>query len=194
MPNRNNHAVAQAVHDLGSAIWFGGATMGAVGVNKSGRDLSQGIDRIRVAKSGWARFGPVEWAGIGATMLAGLQLSRSSAGRLAMQRPFRAVGAAKAGITAAGALATAYAAYCGAKVSSLAEQAHERGEQVEVEDATTPTSHTSEKIATWQRQQQVLQYAVPVLAGTNIALGSYLAGSYRPGPTVKQRIRTLRRG
>jgi hypothetical protein len=194
MHNRNNHAVAQAVHDLGSAMWFGGATMGVVGVNKSGRDLSQGIDRIRVAKSGWSRFGPLEWAGIGATMLAGAQLSRSSAGRLAMQRSFRAAGAAKAGVTAIGALATAYAAYCGAKVASLAEQAHERGEQVEVADATTPTSHTSDKIAGWQRQQQMIQYAVPVLAGTNIALGSYLAGSYRPGTTVKEMLRTLRRG
>jgi hypothetical protein len=174
-------------------MWFGGTTMGVVGVNKSGRDLTQGIDRIRVAKSGWTRFSPLEWAGIGATMLAGLQLSRSSAGRLALQKSFRSVGTIKAGVTLVGALATAYAAYCGAKVATLAEQAYERGESVEVADATTPTPQTAEKLAAWQRQQQMIQYAVPVLAGTNIALGSYLTGSYRPGKSFKEMVRTMRR-
>ena len=45
----DNHVVAQAVHDLGSALWFGGAVMGIAGVNKSGQDLSQGLDRIRLS-------------------------------------------------------------------------------------------------------------------------------------------------
>lgn len=188
----DNHAMAQAVHDLGSALWFGGATMGAVGVNKSGQDLSQGIDRIRVAKSGWGRFSPLEWAGIGATMVAGLRLTRTTTGRLALQRSFGTVSALKAGVTVLGALATAYATFCGAKVATLAEQAYERGEDVEVKDATTPTPRTSEKIATWQRQQQVMQYVVPALAGANIALGSYLVESFRPLSTargIKARLR-----
>jgi putative copper export protein len=191
MPETDHHAVAQAVHDLGSALWFGGATMGVVGVNRSGRDLPQGIDRIRVAKSGWSRFSPLEWAGIGATMLAGLQLTRSSAGRLVAQKAFGPVGAIKAGVTVLGALATAYAGYCGRRIASLAEQANQRGEQVEVEDATTPTPRTSDNIAGWQRRQQVVQYVVPVLAGTNIALGSYLTESYRPGPTARGMARRL---
>jgi hypothetical protein len=181
----DNHAVAQAVHDLGSALWFGGATMGAVGVNKAGQDLPQGIDRIRVAKSGWGRFSPLEWAGIGATMVAGLRLTRTATGRLALQRSFGTIGALKAGVTVLGALATAYATYCGGKVASLAEQAYDRGEEVEVKDATTPTPRTSEKIAAWQRQQQIVQYVVPALAGANIALGSYLVESYRPVSTIR---------
>lgn len=110
-----------------------------------------------------------------------------------MQRPFGGVGAAKAGVTALGALATAYAAFCGAKVASLAEQANERGEEIEVEDATTPTPRTSDKIASWQRQQQVVQYAVPALAGANIALGSYLVNAYRPASTVRGILGRLRR-
>ena len=36
--NTDNHFVAQAVHDLGSALWFGGAVMGIVGYNKFDRD------------------------------------------------------------------------------------------------------------------------------------------------------------
>ena len=49
MTDTDNHYLAQAVHDLGSALWFGGTVMGVAGVNKSGADLTQGIDRVRVA-------------------------------------------------------------------------------------------------------------------------------------------------
>ena len=53
----DNHSVAQAVHDLGSALWFGGSAMGVLGVNSSGRDLKEGADRIRVASSAWGLLG-----------------------------------------------------------------------------------------------------------------------------------------
>src|SRR5918997_2315185 len=56
----DNHAVAQAVHDLGSALWFGGSVMGVAGVNKSGSDLRDPLDKIRVAESGWQRFAPAQ--------------------------------------------------------------------------------------------------------------------------------------
>jgi uncharacterized membrane protein len=190
MNQTDNHAVAQAVHDLGAAMWFGGSVMG-IGVNQSGRDISQGIDRIRAPQSVWRRFGPMEWAGIAATMLAGMQLTRASSGRLAMQRSFGSVGAMKAGVVALGALATAYATYCGNRISSLAEKQQEQGEKVEVTDATTPAPSTSEQIATWQRRHRVAQYTVPVLAGSNIVFGSYLVQSYRPGSTIRGMMRRL---
>jgi hypothetical protein len=187
----DNHAVAQAVHDLGSALWFGGTVMGVAGVNKSGADLSQGIDRIRVASSAWNRFAPAQWAGIGATMLAGLQLTRVGGRRIALQQGFGSVGALKAGITVAGAAATAYAAFCGARISRLATQAELSGEKVEVRDATMSLPQTPPELATWQRRQRISQYVVPVLAGANIACGSYLVQSYRAGATTKGVLRRL---
>jgi hypothetical protein len=54
----SSHVLAQAVHDLGSALWFGGAVMGVAGVNKSGNDLRDGVDKVRVAESAWNRFAP----------------------------------------------------------------------------------------------------------------------------------------
>ncbi|MEH0939052.1 hypothetical protein [Micromonospora psammae] len=191
MTATDNHAVAQAVHDVGSALWFGGTVMGVAGVNKSGSDLHQGIDRIRVAESAWGRFSPVQWLGIGATMLAGLQLSRVGRRRMALQKGFGTVGAAKAGITVLGAAATAYAAYCGKRIGQLAEEAHQRGEQIEVRDATLPTAHTPDAVATWQRRQRLAQYAVPALAGANIVCGSYLVQSYRTVATAKGVLRRL---
>src|SRR5919205_4261226 len=107
----DNHVVAQAVHDLGSALWFGGTVMGVAGVNKAGSDLTQGIDRIRVASAAWGRFAPAQWAGIAATLLAGLRLTQVGGRRVALQKGFARVGAVKAGLAVAGAGATAFAAY-----------------------------------------------------------------------------------
>lgn len=181
----DNHAVAQAVHDIGSALWLGGTVMGVAGVNQAGNDLSQGIDRIRVAGSAWRRFGPVQWMGIGATLLAGLQLTRSSGRRFALQKGYASVGTAKAGAAVLGAAATAYSAYCGMQIGKLAEQARQRGDRVDVRSATVPDTHTPTEIARWQRRQRFIQYVVPALAGANVVLGSYLVQSYRGVTTAK---------
>jgi hypothetical protein len=191
MTQTDNHAVAQAVHDLGSALWFGGTVMGVAGVNKSGADLQQGIDRIRVAASAWQRFAPAQWAGIAATLGAGLQLTRVGGRRIALQKGFGTIGALKAALTVAGAAATAYAAYSGSKIGRIAEQTEISGEKLEVRDATQPTSETPPELATWQRRQRITQYVVPILAGANIACGSYLVQSYRAGATAKGVLRRL---
>ena len=191
MAETDNHFLAQAVHDLGAGLWFGGSVMGVAGVNKSGSDLAQGIDRIRVASSAWGRFAPAQWAGIGAVLVAGLQLTRAGGRRVALQEGFAGVGALKAGIAVAGAGATAFAAYSGAKIGKLAEEAHARGEQLEVQDATLPAPGTPAQIATWQRRQRLSQFAVPVLAGANIVCGSWLVQSYRTVSTVKGVARRL---
>ncbi len=191
MTQTDNHAVAQAVHDLGSALWFGGTVMGVAGVNKSGADLQQGIDRIRVASSAWSRFAPAQWAGIAATLGAGLQLTRVGGRRMALQQGFGSVGALKAGLAVAGAGATAYAAYSGAQIGRLAEEAHKAGTPIEVKDATIPTGGTPAEIATWQRRQRVTQFVVPVLAGGNIVCNSWLVQSYRAGSTLTGVLRRL---
>jgi hypothetical protein len=191
MTDTDNHFVAQAVHDLGSALWFGGTVMGVAGVNKSGADLEQGIDRVRVASSAWNRFAPAQWAGIGATLVAGLQLTRVGGRRMALQKGFAGVGGLKAGIAVAGAAATAYAAYCGAKVGKLAEETEMRGQKLEVKDATSPTDQTPSELANWQRRQRVTQFVVPLLAGANIVCGSYLVQSYRTVATTKGVLRRV---
>ena len=76
-------------------------------------------------------------------------------------------------------------------VKRRAEEAHERGEKIETKDATIPVQTTPPQIAAWQRRQRIAQIAVPVLAGANIALGSYLVQSYRTGASVTQKARRL---
>ena len=41
----DSRVAAQAVHDLGAALWFGGSVMGVAGVNKSGRICATGSTR-----------------------------------------------------------------------------------------------------------------------------------------------------
>lgn len=185
MSHDDSHVLAQAVHDLGSAAWFGGSLMGIAGVNKSGNDLVHEVDKVRVASSAWQRFAPVQWAGVAAVLVAGSRLTAASTGRLAAQDGFARVGALKAGVGVAGALATAYAAYTGMKVGQLAERADREG-RLEVQDASTPTAGTPAELATWQKRQRVAQYLVPTLSGANVVLNSYLVQSYRPATALRQ--------
>ena len=76
----DSRVAAQAVHDLGAALWFGGSVMGVAGVNKAGKDLRDGVDKVRVAESAWQRFAPVQWLGIGAVLVAGSRLTWESKG------------------------------------------------------------------------------------------------------------------
>jgi hypothetical protein len=180
----DNRFVVQAVHDLGTALWFGGSVMGIAGVNKSGSDLTTGIDKVRVASSAWSRFQPAQFGGIAATLVTGLQLTRSNSQRLALQKGYGTVGALKAALTVAGAGATAYAAYSGAQIGKLAEQAARNGD-LEVKDATLPSAGTPAEIRKWQARQRVTQAAVPTLAGAVIVCNAWLVQSYRLGSTVK---------
>ena len=190
MPD-TSHVTAQAVHDLGAALWFGGAVMGVAGVNKAGNDLRDPLDKVRVAESAWRRFAPVEWAGIAAVLGAGAQLTRGSTGRLATQHGWARAGGTKAAVAVAGAAATAFAAYSGGKIGQLTEQAARSGQRLDVQDASMPSATTPPDIARWQKRQRAAQYLVPLASGANIVLNAYLVQTYRPGATARGLLRTV---
>lgn len=188
----DSRVAAQAVHDLGAALWFGGTVMGVAGVNKAGADLRDGLDKVRVAESAWRRFAPAQWLGIGAVMVAGSRLTWESKGRLALQHGVGRAGAAQAAFAVAGAAATGFAAWSGNRIGQLTERAQERRQHFNTTDATIPSDQTPPEIAVWQRRQRVAQYVVPALAGANIVLNAYLTQQYRPGATVAGLARRLR--
>ncbi len=72
-----------------------------------------------------------------------------------------------------------------------ARRAQQRGETVEVKDATLPTAGTNAEIQKWQSRQRVTQFLVPALAGANIVCNSWLVQSYRAGATAKGVLRRL---
>jgi hypothetical protein len=61
-----DNTLARSLHDLGLAAWFGGSLMGAVGLNGAAAVVDAPEQRLRVANTGWARWTPVNLAGIAA--------------------------------------------------------------------------------------------------------------------------------
>jgi hypothetical protein len=66
-----DNTLARSLHDVGLATWFGGSLMGAVGLNGAAAVVDQPDQRLRVANTGWARWTPVNLAGIAAHLAGG---------------------------------------------------------------------------------------------------------------------------
>ena len=75
-----DNTVARTLHDLGLAAWFGGSLMGAAGVNGAAAAVQDPTQRLRVANSGWARWTPLNLAGIAAHLAGGAVLTGASKG------------------------------------------------------------------------------------------------------------------
>jgi hypothetical protein len=94
-----DNTVARTLHDLGLATWFGGSLMGATGVNGAAAVVQDPTQRLRVANSGWARWTPLNLAGIAAHLAGGAVLTGANKGRLAGQQGVAATSTAKTALT-----------------------------------------------------------------------------------------------
>jgi hypothetical protein len=108
-----DNTVARALHNLGLAAWFGGSLMGATGVNGAAAAVEDPTQRLRVANSGWARWTPLNLAGIAAHLAGGAVLTGANQGRLAGQQGVAATSAVKTALTVAALGVTGYARVLG---------------------------------------------------------------------------------
>ena len=134
-----DNTVARTLHDLGLATWFGGSLMGATGVNGAAAVVQDPTQRLRVANTGWARWTPLNLAGIVAHLAGGAVLTGANKGRLAGQQGVAATSTVKTALTVAALGTTAYARVLGKKL--------EHAGDVSVEDGTTPNPTTPEDAA-----------------------------------------------
>jgi hypothetical protein len=148
-----NNTVARSLHDLGLAAWFGGSLMGAVGLNGAAAVVDQSEQRLRVANAGWARWTPVNLAGIAAHLAGGAVLLAGNKGRLATQRGVAGATVAKAALTGLALGATAYSRALGERLM--------RAGDAPVEGGTTPADETPADLAAAQRQLTILQWVIP---------------------------------
>jgi hypothetical protein len=81
-----DNTLARTLHDVGLAAWFGGSLMGATGVNGAAAVVEDPTQRLRVANTGWARWTPLNLAGIAAHLAGGAVLTGANKGRLAGQQ------------------------------------------------------------------------------------------------------------
>ena len=174
----NRNTIIRSLHDLGAAAWFGGSLMGAVAVNGASKDVSNPLERAKVASSGWARWTPFSAAAIGAHLVGGAGLL-AHRDRVRGQAGVGANTAAKTVLTAAALATTAYSGVLGAKLAKTA------GDDTYTEGGTTPSEATPDDVASIQQQLRILQWATPVLTGALIVLGAQQGEQQRPPARVR---------
>ena len=162
MSQRNT--VVRSLHDLGAAAWFGGSLMGAVGVNGAAAAVQDPKERAKIAAVGWAKWAPVNFVAMGAHLIGGAAILKANRGRAKNQEGVTANTITKLVPTGAAVGATFYSGALGAKTA--------QGDGHSVSGATEPTASTPDDVAAAQRQLKYLQWALPVLTGAIIVLGS----------------------
>jgi hypothetical protein len=178
-----DNTVARALHDLGLAAWFGGSLMGATGVNGAAAVVQDPSQRLRVANSGWARWTPLNLAGIVAHLAGGAVLTGANKGRLAGQQGVAATSTVKTALTLAALGTTAYARVLGKRLESAGD--------VPVEGGTTPNPATPDKVARAQRQLTALQWVIPALTGALLVINARMGEQQRPAQVSKGLVRRL---
>jgi hypothetical protein len=113
-----DNTLARTLHDLGLAAWFGGSLMGATGVNGAAAVVQDPTQRLRVATSGWARWTPLNLAGIAAHLAGGAVLTGANKSRLAGQQGVAATSTVKTALTVAALGVTGYARVLGQKAGA----------------------------------------------------------------------------
>lgn len=167
----NTNTLARSLHDLGLAAWFGGSLMGDVGLNGAASTAKDPAERNAIASAGWARWTPVNLGAIAAHLVGGIALTAANKGRLASQRGVAATSVAKTAVTAGALAATGYARYLGQKQMDHAD--------APAAAATTPSPNTPEVVAKAQRQQRIVQWAVPALTGTLLIITAWMGEQQR---------------
>ena len=154
--------ISKAVHDIGTAVWFGGTLMGTLAMNPAVEVLDDPEERGKMVDEGWALFQPWAAAGLLSALIAHVAIRRGG--------PENASGCYKAAaVTKDVLMATAL-------VSSVASMAlgeyamhQEPDAYTPIEDATTPSDETPYETAQAQSGLTIASW-VQLLSGVGIFL------------------------
>ena len=170
MSGRNTFV--RSLHDLGLAAWFGGSLMGAVGLNGATAEAASPRDRLRLSSLGWAKWAPVQLAALLAHGIGGIGLITANKTRLSAQEESRTNTTWKIIVTVLAGATTAYSAILGRTIND------HQGEPTE--GVTEPAQGTSDRLASAQRQQRILQWATPALTLVIVVLAAHQGEQQRP--------------
>ncbi|MEC5149843.1 hypothetical protein [Cryobacterium sp. GrIS_2_6] len=170
MSERNTFV--RSLHDVGLAVWSGGALMGAIGLNGSAATAKDPRERVALAAEGWKRWAPVQVAALVAHAVGGAGLILGNKGRLAAQPGSRTNTIVKLALSGVAAGTTLYSGILGRQMSQHAGEATV---------GTTESGGTgSPALAAAQRQQRVLQWVTPALTIVLIVLAAQQGEQQRP--------------
>lgn len=176
-----NNTVIRSMHDLGLAAWFGGTLMGATGLNGAAAGAKDPVERLTLSSLGWAKWAPVQLAALGVHAIGGAGLIIANRERLGVQQGARTNTVVKLTLTIAAATATLWSASVGKK---MAEHAREGAE-----GTTEPGANASDALKGAQRQQKILQWAIPAVTGVLLVMGAQQGEQQRSAAGVLDKKR-----
>jgi hypothetical protein len=150
------------IHDVGLAAWFGGASMGAIGLNGATIEVDDHTQRTRVANAGWFRWAPIAGAALLAHVSTAYALGRLARAPGGRERGSAGVRRFRTAVTLAATLSTIETGISGQRVV--------RGGDVPVATAITPIAATPPEVAAAQRRLRVAQWLVPTFTGAIFVL------------------------
>ncbi len=166
--------VSKAIHDIGTAVWFGGTLMGTLAMNPAVEVLDDPEERGKMVDEGWALFQPWAAAGLLGALISHVAIRRDG--------PSNASSAYKSAAAAKDLLMVT------AVVSSVASMAlgeyamhQEPDAYTPIETATTPTEGTPYETAQAQSGLTVASW-VQLLSGVGIFVtGAIMAAEREKG-------------
>lgn len=153
----NRTTLLAVLHDVGLAAWFGGAWMGAVGLNGATVEVDDHTQRTRVANAGWFRWAPIAGAALVAHVSSAYALGRLAPAPAGRSRGAAGIRALRTVVTLAAMVSTAETGVSGRRVVL--------GGDVPVATAVTPIAATPPAVAAAQRRLAVAQWLVPGFSG-----------------------------
>jgi hypothetical protein len=174
------NTLIRSLHDVGLAAWFGGALMGAVGLNGAAAKAKDPKERLELSSTGWGRWAPVNAAAIGLHAIGGAGLIATNKSRLAGQPGARANTLVKLALTGAAAALTAYSGKLGKTVYEHSDQG--------AQGSTEPGAAASPELAKAQKQLQLTQWAIPAVTAALLVMGANQGEQQRPKSLLSNQL------
>lgn len=155
--------MSRIAHDLGLAAWFGGAAMGAIGLNAATREVDEPTQRLRVSNAGWFRWAP----------MTAMAIAAHTAGLYGRRR----WGHGTALLTGGDVLSVSRLALTGLAIGATIESGRS-GQQVVAQGdvpaatAVTPISDTPDDVAAAMRRLRVVQWIIPLATAGVLAVNA----------------------
>ena len=174
------NTLIRSMHDLGLAAWFGGALMGAVGLNGAAAKAKDPKERLELSSVGWGRWAPVNAAAIGLHAIGGAGLIAANKSRLAGQPGARANTLVKLVLTIGAAGLTAYS-------GKLGKTVHEHSSQGG-QGSTEPSAAASPELEKAQKQLKITQWAIPAVTAVLLVMGANQGEQQRPKSLLSNQL------
>jgi hypothetical protein len=166
------NTLSRSLHDVGLAAWFGGTLANAVALNAAASEAGSDSRTGAVANAGWDRWTPVNAVAIGAHLIGSIGQIGGNKARIGAQQGVASMATLKTVVTAAALGVTAYSRVLGQRVSAAGAVPSRSG--------TKPSKRTKSDAAAAQEQLDKLQWVIPALTGTLVAITSYAGEQQRP--------------